>query len=257
MKKLIAFDLDGTLAPSKSPTPELIAKLLNKLLDKFQICIISGGNFNQFQKQLLSNKYLDQFKFSKLHLMPTCGTRYFIFDIKTKEWQKVYAEDFNLTEKRVIIEALMKGIDILKFREAKTYGELIEDRESQITLSILGQDIVDILGDKGVKIKEEWDPTNKKKEALRSVIAPLIPQFEVKVGGLTSVDVTRPGIDKAYGINKLMKYLKLSKNDILFVGDRLQPGGNDYPVKAFGIDSLEISSWQETVVAIQAILHVI
>ena len=84
----------------------------------------------------------------------------------------------------------------------------------------------------------------------------LIPEFEVRSGGLTSVDVTKPGIDKAYGMKKLMNILNLKTEEILFIGDRLKEGGNDYPVKAFGIDCLEISHWQETAVAIEAILHV-
>jgi phosphomannomutase len=83
-----------------------------------------------------------------------------------------------------------------------------------------------------------------------------LPDIEVKVGGLTSIDITRPGIDKAYGMQKLIEKLQISKQDILFIGDRLQPGGNDYPVKEMGIDSLEIDSWQQTAVAIQAILHI-
>lgn len=121
---------------------------------------------------------------------------------------------------------------------------------------MLGQDIVDVLGKQGVRLKEDWDPDNKKKQALRNFVAPLIPEFEVRVGGLTSVDVTKPGIDKAYGMQKLMELLDISKQDILFVGDRLQEGGNDYPVKAFGIDSLEISHWRETAIAVEAIVHV-
>ncbi len=57
-----------------------------------------------------------------------------------------------------------------------------EDRESQITYSVLGQDIVDVLGEEGVRLKYEWDPDNRKKNELRDYIAPLIPEFEVRGG---------------------------------------------------------------------------
>jgi phosphomannomutase len=256
MKKVIAFDLDGTLAPSKSPLPPRIGELLNQLLDKFQVCVISGGKFEQFEKQLLRGLKTESAKLQRLHIMPTCGTRYYTFDVTESDWKNIYAEDFSDDEKQAISSALEKGLDELGMREEKIYGEIIEDRGSQVTLSVLGQDIVDELGPEGVRIKEEWDPDNKKKEAIRALVAPQIPEFEVKVGGLTSIDVTKPGIDKAYGMKKLTEALQINQEDILFIGDRLRDGGNDYPVKAMGIDSLEISSWQETAVAIQAILYV-
>lgn len=257
MKKLIAFDLDGTLAPSKSPLPDKIGGLLNRLLNKLQVCVISGGKFGQFEKQLLSNLKAEPDKLAKLHLMPTCGTQYYMYSPANDAWEQVYAENLTESQKRSTIVALEKGLDELKLREKKVYGEIIEDRGSQVTLSVLGQDIVGALGLEGVRIKEAWDPDNKKKEALRNYIAPLIPGLEIKVGGLTSLDVTKPGIDKAYGMQKLMETLQIDMDDILFIGDRLQEGGNDYPVKAMGIDSLEISSWQETAIAIEAILHMI
>jgi phosphomannomutase len=256
MKKLIAFDLDGTLADSKSPLTDKMAEALNGLLDKFQVCVISGGKFEQFEKQLLSNLNADPAKLEKLHIMPTCGTRYYQYDLADQKWQLVYAEDFNEAEKKKIIDALNKGFDDLGYREKKTYGPQVEDRGSQVTFSALGQDIVDVLGKEGVELKEAWDPDNKKKHELRDYIQPLIPEFEVRVGGVTSIDVTKKGIDKAYGMKKLMEMLDISKDDILFIGDRLQEGGNDYPVKAFGIDSLEISHWRETAAAVQAIVHV-
>lgn len=169
----------------------------------------------------------------------------------------MYAEDFSEQEKQKIIKALNDGADALGYHEKKTYGELVEDRNSQITFSALGQDIVQELGSKGVEIKEAWDPSGEKKLKLRDHVAKLIPEFEVRAGGATSIDVTKPGIDKAYGMQKLMEQLKVEKDDILFFGDKLVEGGNDYPVMAMGIDSLEVSCWQDTARSLQAILHVL
>jgi phosphomannomutase len=255
-RKVIAFDLDGTLAPSKSPLPDRMGELLNQLLDKYQICVMSGGKFEQFEKQLLSNLKAAPAKLKKLHIMPTCGTRYYRYDEAKKSWHKVYAEDFTEKEKKKIINALNKGFDDLKYREKKTWGETIEDRGSQVTFSVLGQDIVDQLGEEGVKLKEEWDPDDKKKQELRDYIARLIPEFEVRVGGVTSIDVTKLGVDKAYGMQKLLDMLSISKEDVLFIGDRLFEGGNDYPVKAMGVDCIEIKTWQETAAAVEAIVKV-
>lgn len=256
MKKLIAFDLDGTLADSKSPPDDKMTELLAQLLDKYEVCVISGGKFDQFKKQLLNGLLASPTQLEHLHLMPTCGTQYYRYEIDKKDWKQIYAENLTEPEKKKIIDALNKGFDHFGIKEKETYGDLVEDRGSQITYSVLGQDIVDVLGKEGVKRKEEWDPDNSKKLKVRDYVADLIPEFEVRAGGVTSIDVTKQGIDKAYGMRKLMEMLEIGKQDILFVGDRLQEGGNDYPVKAYGIDSLEISKWQETAIAVQAIVHV-
>jgi len=255
-RKVIAFDLDGTLAPSKSPLPDRMAKALNGLLDKYQVCVISGGKFEQFEKQLLANLKATPAKLKKLHLMPTCGTRYLRYDEKSKKWETIYAEDFNEKQKEKIISVLNKVVSELGYKEKKTWGETIEDRGSQITFSALGQDIVDVLGQKGVEMKEAWDADNSKKNHIRDTVAPLLSEFEVRVGGVTSIDITKPGIDKAYGMQKLLDMLSISKGDILFIGDRLAEGGNDYPVKAMGIDCMEISDWAETATAVEAIINV-
>jgi len=252
MKKVLAFDLDGTLAPSKSTLPKQVGEILDQLLDHFEICVISGGKFGQFETQLLEGLKTDDSKLGRLHLMPTCGTQYYRYE--GNSWKQVYAENFTDDEKKKIINALSEGVDTLGFRESNVYGEIIEDRGSQITFSALGQDIVAELGDEGVRLKEEWDPDTSKKNAIREYVANLIPEFEVRVGGGTSIDITKPGIDKAYGMRKLMDVLSVSKEEILFFGDRLAEGGNDYPVKSFGIDCLEVSGWEHTVHRLESIL---
>ncbi len=257
MKKLIAFDLDGTLAPSKSFLHDEMAVTLDRLLDHFEVCVISGGKLGQFETQLLKDLKTSPEKLQKLHLMPTCGTQYYTYDIVGQKWDQVYAENFTEAEKKSIIDALEKGIDELGLREKEVYGEIIEDRGSQITFSALGQDIVAHLGDKGVELKEAWDPESKKKNKLRDYVANLIPEFEVRVGGGTSIDITKPGIDKAYGMRRLMDILGLSKDQILFMGDRLQPGGNDYPVLEYGIDSIEVSDWRNTNQILNGVLHIL
>jgi phosphomannomutase len=253
VRQVIAFDLDGTLAPSKSPLPDRISDLLDKLLDKYQVCVMSGGKFEQFEIQLLDNLKVDDKKLAKLHLMPTCGTRYYRF--KNGKWHQEYAEDLKPDEKKKIIEAIEKAVDHFNYQEKKIYGENIEDRGSQISWSAYGQLVVQELGEEGIALKEAWDPDSKKKLNLVNYISPLIPEFEVRAGGGTTVDITKKGVDKAYGMQKLLNMLSISKKDVFFIGDRLIEGGNDYPVKAMGVDCMQISHWQETAIAIEAIIQ--
>lgn len=248
-KKVIAFDLDDTLAVTKSPVSDRMAGLLVQLLDKYDVCIISGGRFEQFKQQVVDRLEATPRQLARLHLMPTCGTRYYRFDEVTGEWTKVYSQDLTAEQKREIVRVLEKSARELGLWEEKPHGEIIEDRGSQITLSALGQKAP-------AEAKYAWDPDGKKKHAIRDLAAPQLPDLEVRVGGTTSIDVTIIGIDKAYGMKKLTEVLGIDKSEILFLGDKLEEGGNDYPVKAMGIDSLQVGNWQDTALVLEGILFV-
>lgn len=252
MKKLIGFDLDGTLAPSKSHFNPRMVELFNNLLEHFMVCVISGGKYELFQRQFLEQITKDEKLLSNLHLMPTSGTRYYRHE--NGDWVQKYAEDFTAEEKKMIIAALEEGLEESGHKVAKTYGPTIEDRDSQITLSPLGQEVVSELGDEGLEIKESWDPDMKIRMEIAEIVAKKLPKFNVKVAGLTSVDVTFPGVDKAYGMNKLMEATGLKKEEILYFGDKIMPGGNDYAVKQAGIDCIAVRDWQETATGVDAIL---
>lgn len=247
MKKVIVFDLDNTLAASKSAITDEMSEMLSRLLELYPVCVISGGKFEQFEKQLIANLKVSHELLDNLHIMPTCGTRYYRYDITENEWKKMYAEDLSKEAKKRIIDVIETSAKELGLWEDKTWGEIIEDRGSQITYSALGQQapVVD---------KENWDPDHSKKKALRDKVAELIPEYEVRVGGTTSVDVTKLGIDKAYGMKKLMQELEVSIDEILFIGDKLDEGENDYPVKAMGADTISVVNYSETPKLIETII---
>ncbi len=251
MKKLIAFDLDGTLAPSKSHFHDRMVSLFNKLLENYDVCVISGGKYELFQRQFLTQITSEPHLLQRLHLMPTSGTRYYRYE--NGDWKLQYAEDFSPAEKKKIISALEQGLEESGFKAERTYGPTIEDRDSQITLSILGQEIVAELGDEGVKIKEAWDKDGTKKMKIRDIVADKIPEFSVRAAGATSIDITKPGVDKAYGMEKLMAATGFKKEDILFMGDKIIPGGNDYPVEEMGIDCISVGGWKDTAYAVEGI----
>ncbi len=256
MKKLIAFDLDNTLAESKSQIPDTMAEALGRLLDKYDVCIISGGRFEQFIKQVVSRLDVSGEQLGRLHIMPTCGTRYYRYDDIKDEWKVMYQNDLSEDQKKRIRAALERGAKQLGMWEDKPYGEIIEDRGSQMTYSALGQDIGEMLGEEGIKRKYAWDPDMKKRKELRDLIAPELDDLEVRVGGITSLDVTLPGVDKAYGMRKLIEEMGISKEEILFVGDMLMEGGNDYPVKVMGIDTITVRDYQDTPFVVEGIIGV-
>jgi len=255
-RKVIAFDLDGTLAPSKTQLPDRIAGLLDRLLDVYHVCIISGGKYEVYIENVLSRLQADPARLERLHLMPTCGTCYYTYNVSKATWEKVYSEDLTASEKADIRRVMSSVIHDFGYEEKETYGEVLEDRGSLMAWSALGQDIITELGEEGLRRKEAWDPDNKKKARIRDAAAELLPDLEVRAGGLTTIDITKPGIDKAYGMTKLMDILHIGKEEIFFIGDRIYEGGNDYPVKMMGIDSLQIDNWEQTAVAIEAMIQV-
>lgn len=255
-RKVIAFDLDNTLAESKSQIMDVMAEALGRLLAKYDVCIISGGRFEQFEKQVISRLAVTKAQLGRLHIMPTCGTRYYRYDVVESKWVMMYHNDLTQEQKKRIRVAFEKGAKQLGLWEDKPYGEIIEDRGSQMTYSALGQDIADMLGEEGIRRKYAWDPDMKKRNQLRDLIAPELEDVEVRVGGITSIDVTLPGVDKAFGMRKLIEELDISQDEILFIGDMLQEGGNDYPVKAMGVDTITVRSYQDTPYVIEGILGV-
>ena len=243
MKKLIVFDLDGTLAESKLPLDPEMATLFGQLLDVVQVAIISGGGWPQFEKQALSN--LPQTaRLRNLSLLPTCGTKFYRYD---GGWKELYSEDFLPPQKKKIIDALNEAVETAGFRAEKHWGDLIEDRGSQITFSALGQEAP-------LAEKKKWDSDFAKRKRIKGILEVMIPEYSIQLGGSTSIDITKPGIDKGYGIKKLHDILGIDIEAMLFVGDALFPGGNDYPAKAAGVDSIEVRDPNETKRVIEAII---
>ena len=243
MKKLIVFDLDGTLAPSKSSLDAEMSSLLYDLLNVVKVAVISGGAWLQFETQVLSNLPQNTL-LASLSILPTCGTQFFQY---TGQWKKLYAEDFTADEKEKIVSSLNKAVLAAGFPVEKTWGETIEDRESQITYSALGQQAP-------LEEKVKWDADFAKRRKIKSILETLIPGFSVRLGGATSIDVTKPGIDKAYGIGKLRDILGIPLKEMIFVGDALFPGGNDYPAKQAGVISIPVRDPNETKRVIEAII---
>jgi HAD superfamily hydrolase (TIGR01484 family) len=243
MKRLIVFDLDGTLVESKSSLDTEMATLFSALLNIVKVAVISGGDWPQFEKQVLSNLPHDE-HLKNLSLLPTCGTKFYQY---ADDWKKIYSEDFTVDEKKKINSSLKQAIESAGFKFAKVWGEQIEDRGSQITFSALGQQAP-------IEEKKKWDTDFTKRKKIKALLDKLIPEFSVRLGGTTSVDVTKPGIDKAYGIRKLRDILDIAIQDMIFVGDALFPGGNDYPAEEAGVVSIRVRGPNETKRAIETII---
>ena len=243
MKELVAFDLDGTLAESKQPLQEPMGEALANLLDVAHVAVISGGDWPQFEKQVASRLPARADR-TKLWLMPTTGTKLYRFD---GEWRAVYAELFEDDEKQKILKAFDESLEATGFVPEQTWGERIEDRGSQITFSALGQEAP-------IDAKHSWDPDFAKRKVIQADLRQRLPGLSINMGGATSIDITREGVDKAYGLKKLNEASGIALDKMMFIGDAIFPGGNDYPAEQLGLDVVKVKNVDGTLAAIAGIV---
>lgn len=236
MKKLIAFDLDGTLALSKQALDDEMADLLANLTQVAMVDIISGGDWPQFEKQVVSRMPAHA-KLDNFIIQPTTGTK--LYRHKDGRWERIFADLFSPEESQKIRDSLKQAVEQAGYAHEQTWGEQIEDRGSQITFSALGQQAP-------LEAKDKWDPDHEKRKKLQAILQGMLPDLSINIGGSTSIDVTRKGVDKAYGLKRLSENVGIGIDEMLFLGDAIFPGGNDYPAKAMGMDTVRVRDVQET-----------
>lgn len=259
--KVLAFDLDGTLAESKQPMSARIGGLLCKLSHFHQIAIISGADWPQFQKQVVP---VIEKRAGFFTMYPTCGSKKYRWEEVAgagPDWYEVSggAYDFRSAEVEAIIEAIERATEDWAYRpREKIYGPQIENRGTQITFSALGQQAPP-------EVKTGWDARFEKRRALKTLIeyrlqanygAAELP-YEIKMGGATSIDITMKGIDKAFAIRRIADHKwfgGLREEDILFIGDAMEEGGNDWAATKTNCRWLRTSGVEETERILERIL---
>lgn len=241
--RLVFFDLDGTLTPSKQAMPEYMADMVRQLLGQCPVAIISGGQFSQFEKQFITP--LGEANLAWLHLLPTCGTQYFRY--QAEGWHCLYRQDLEPGLVAKARQVLRQVCQELGFWSSEHYGERIEDRGSQLTFSALGQDAP-------LDKKALWDPSGDKRREIAKRAGELLPELSVRSGGSTSIDLTQWGVDKAYGIRRLLDSLQIEPGKALFIGDRLDPQGNDYPATFTGVNTLSTTGPEQTCELVKQLL---
>ena len=244
MKQLVAFDLDNTLAASKQPLEPFMAEALADLLTVADVAVISGGDWPQFEKQVAS-RLPERADRKRLWLMPTTGTK--LYTYSDGAWSAVYAELFDEATKQKIFIAFDESLKATGFVPEQTWGERVEDRGSQITFSALGQQAPH-------DAKEHRDPDFAKRKIIQADLKKRLPGLSINMGGATSIDITREGVDKAYGLRKLSEVSGFPLDGFLFMGDAIFPGGNDYPAKEMGLDTVKVRDPQDTASVIAGVV---
>jgi HAD superfamily hydrolase (TIGR01484 family) len=198
--------------------------------------VISGGWMPQFEKQFLANFKCPEENLKRLYLMPTSGAiMYSRSDEET--WEKRYEHLIPEEDVAKISDAFDDVLTRVSFDmpEKGEWGEQFENRITQISYSALGQQAP-------IEEKEKWDNDDTKKAEIVELLAPMLPNYAVKSGGTTTIDITLKGVDKGFGMEQFLQETGYTKENTLFTGDRLYEGGNDYAVIRTGVDTCEVEN---------------
>jgi phosphomannomutase len=253
-KDLIVFDLDGTLAPTKAQMDSEMSELIKRLLEVKKVAIIGGGKYELFKYQFLDRLRIPKELYKKLFLFPVTSTTF--LRREGNAWKKVYAHNLTSAEIKKIFASINKVLEEINYvHPKKIYGKSIENRGSQVTWSALGQDIVKTLGKKGIEMKNKWrDENTPVKLKIAKHLREYLPNLEVHAAGHTSIDITKKGIDKAYGLRQIEKYLHVPIKKMLFLGDAIFKGGNDYAVTKTPVDYIPVKDPEDTKKVLRHIL---
>lgn len=235
------FDLDDTLAESKSAITSEMAEALCSLLKQAKVSIITGGLLEQITKQVVSHLPCSD-NLHNLYLQPTSGSSLYTWDSESSSWQEKYSNDLpegSFERVQEVFEKIKEDYAEILDIPTELHGPQLEDRGSQISFSALGQKAPSDL-------KKTWDPDRKKRLTVLDDIQKSLPDLEVRIGGTTTIDISQKGHDKAYGIEKFYKYTGENISGGLFTGDSIFPGGNDYAATKTSINTQKTSGPEET-----------
>jgi len=236
MYKLIAFDLDDTLSPAKSPADLEMIGLLTELLKKYKVAIITWWKFETVDMQIIS-QIKDKEALKNLFIFPTIWTRMYFY--KDSVWNLSYSQDLSDNEVWKISSVLEKAIVYLKLKPEQIWWEIVENRWSQVTYSALWQQAP-------LEAKKSWDPDKIIRQKIKAYIESDLLDFSIWIAWTTSIDITKKGFDKSFGVDMMIEKLEVKKQEILFMWDAIFPGWNDYPVFEAWVTCKQVENPKDT-----------
>ena len=233
--KAVIFDLDETLAVSfQAPKPEMLARL-TALQKAIPVAIMSGAGLDRIVRDVVV--HLPEAP-TNLILFPNSSSQCFVHN--NGSWEPEYSHLLTDNERMRIKDALRLVLvqnDDLK--DVRPYGEQIVDRESQIAFTGVGTEAP-------TDVKAAWDPTAEKRLRIARALREILPDFDILIGGASTIDVTRKDTNKSYGVRWYANRLGVDPSEMLYVGDALYPGGNDEVVILTGVQTRAVANPSET-----------
>lgn len=231
MHRHFFFDLDNTVTRSRTEISSLMRAALSDLVDSgYDVVIVSGAKVEQALKQTQDFPcyYLGQ-----------NGNHAYDGSIKSDMWRNTLTEK----EKTEIMEHILS---IPRTWAVADEDDLIQDRECQISYSLLGHN-------EELSKKEAFDPDFSKRKQLLAEHPLVSDTVEIKMGGTTCLDYVPKGKHKGYNVAMLLRHLEWKKEECLYIGDALFPGGNDEAVVGV-IDTKQVANPSETLEFLRSVL---
>lgn len=238
MKRVVLFDMDGTLTPARKAMDRQVAEKIFRLHNaKYEIGIISGSGLNYILEQCDELFQIYGSRLENLKIYPCNGTKYYRWENQKCKPVKRYCQSIRSelgdAKLKKVLNALLKyQIDIMnnyKFSERFNYtGTFIDYRESLINWCPIGRSANTI--DRA--IFEDMDDYFKIRNKFSKVLGkdPVFSGLVIKIGGSTSFDIYPHGWDKTFPLNNNTIKSELENYELFFVGDRCMPGGNDHEI---------------------------
>lgn len=238
-KKILIFDVDGTVVESCQVLEGEMLKVLSKIVTNGIPVVFMSGTDNAELERMVGLPLSSVSCNSRIYLAGNSGAEIYKLStgfIKT-EAALEFRKSLDLSSKSNILKAVANAIK--KFELKCEIGEQVIDRGNQITLSCIGRKAPS-------EDKANWDPDCTKRNEIASYIkGKLGVNYSVTVAGTTSIDITSDSWDKADGVRKIAELEGIELKDIFFFGDKCQVGGNDYPAAAI-VDHCHVKDPSET-----------
>lgn len=232
MPKHFFFDLDNTLTRSRTHISPEHAPILQKLASVADVIVVTGGRKSQVAKQL-DPELRDHY-----YCLAQNGNEATKKD-GTELWMRRPTD-----EQKAAIITLVNEMKANLSLPVKDENDLIEDRGCSIAYSTIGHN-------EDVAKKEAYDPDHAKRLALiekfRDKVETLRADhgIELRTGGTTCLDFFHAGKNKGYNVAEFLDAMSWKKEDCLYIGDALFPGGNDETVVGV-IPTQSVKDYHET-----------
>lgn len=240
-KTIIIADVDDTICYSREQITESMAEQINSMIKRgYRFAFISGTKLEHL-REMISSRVNEEH-----HILAMTGTTYAV--VSNGHTNVNYSRSLMEEEKQEIITALEKLTVNCNLKPLTSKEDQIQDRESQITLSVLGRYAP-------INLKRQYDPDGSKRKEFIVFLRTFLDQekYEITIGGTTSIDITKKGLDKERGIREFLKWNNFSPSEVLFFGDKLYPEGNDYSATKV-VDCIAVKNPEETLERLKELL---
>ena len=218
MDRIFIFDVDGTLTPSRLPMTKEFQKFFKEWIKKNKFYLVTGSDLPKLQEQMCF------YDIEAEGIFTCCGNQFWKPDpsIVNISAELVYENKFEMTNK------LKSMLDVILMASPypDRYGNHIEDRGSMVNFSIVGRNCNQLQRE----IFFEWDNKYNERKKISTAIKHKFPELDAVLGGQISIDIYPKGKDKSQVLDVIKQDRLVEPNEYIFIGDRTEKGGNDYPL---------------------------